>query len=62
MSLIHCQTDRRHFCVYMRFFIIFIMGVYNVVIHTGGLQATAFKHALQNLVVGPFCRFIFLSL
>ena len=41
---------------------IFIMGVYNVVIHTGGLQATAFKHALQILVVGPFCRFIFLSL
>ena len=41
---------------------IFIMGVYNVTIHTGVLQATAFKHALQILVVGPFCRFIFLSL
>ena len=27
MSLIHCQTDRRHFCVYMKFFIIFIRGI-----------------------------------
>lgn len=68
MSLIHCQTDRRHFCVYMKFFIIFIrrayyaktkfqefiftlitsgcmifiMGVYNVAIHTGELQAATF--------------------
>ena len=28
MSLIHCQTDRRHFCVYMKFFIIFIRRAY----------------------------------
>ena len=38
---------------------IFIMGVYNVAIHTGGLQAATFKPALHILVVGPFCRFIF---
>ena len=27
---------------------IFIMGVYNVAIHTGGLQAATFKHALHS--------------
>lgn len=41
---------------------IFIMGVYNVAIHTGGLQAATFGHALQILVVGPFCRFVFRQL
>ena len=28
MSLIHCQTDRRHFCVYMKFFIIFGCAIF----------------------------------
>lgn len=28
--------------------IIFIMGVYNVAIHTGGLQAATFSHALHS--------------
>ena len=28
--------------------IIFIMGVYNVAIHTGGLQAATFSHALRS--------------
>ena len=27
---------------------IFIMGVYNVAIHTGGFQAATFKHALHS--------------
>lgn len=27
---------------------IFIMGVYNVAIHTGELQAATFKHALHS--------------
>ena len=28
--------------------IIFIMGVYNVAVHTGGLQAATFSHALHS--------------
>ena len=27
MSLTHCQTGRRHFCVYMEFFIILCGGL-----------------------------------
>ena len=91
MSLIYCQTDRRHFCVYMKFFIIFIrrayyaknkisgihfypyhirlydfiMGVYNVAIHTGGLQAATFKHALHSFplewFIGLLCAFFIAS-
>ena len=86
MSLIHCQTGRRHFCVYMEFFIIlfyeegltmpktkfqefiftlitsgciiFIMGVYNVAIHTGGLQAATFSHALHSFPLEWFIGFL----
>ena len=88
MSLIHCQTDRRHFCVYMNFLqggltmpktkfqefiftlitsgcMIFIMGVYNVAIHTGGLQAATFKHALHSFplewFIGLLCAFFIAS-
>ena len=40
---------------------IFIMGVYNVAIHTGELQAATFKHALHSFplewFIGLLCAF-----
>ena len=45
--------------------IIFIMGVYNVAIHTGGLQATTFSHALHSFplewFIGFLCAFFIAS-
>ena len=35
---------------------IFIMGVYNVAICTGGLQAATFKHALHSFPLEWFIR------
>ena len=44
---------------------IFIMGVYNVAIHTGGLQAATFKHALHSFplewFIGLLCAFFIAS-
>ena len=44
---------------------IFIMGVYNVAIHTGGLQAATFKHALHSFplewFIGLLCTFFIAS-
>ena len=44
---------------------IFIMGVYNVAIHTGGLQADTFKHALHSFplewFIGLVCAFFIAS-
>ena len=45
--------------------IIFIMGVYNVAIHTGGLQAATFSHALHSFplewFIGFLCAFFIAS-
>lgn len=38
--------------------IIFIMGVYNVAIHTGGLQAATFSHALHSFPLEWFIGFL----
>lgn len=44
---------------------IFIMGVYNVAIHTGELQAVTFKHALHSFplewFIGLLCAFFIAS-
>ena len=44
---------------------IFIMGVYNVAICTGGLQAATFKHALHSFplewFIGLLCAFFIAS-
>ena len=44
---------------------IFIMGVYNVAIHTGGFQAATFKHALHSFplewFIGLLCAFFIAS-
>ena len=44
---------------------IFIMGVYNVAIHTGELQAATFKHALHSFplewFIGLLCAFFIAS-
>ena len=44
---------------------IFIMGVYNVAIHTGGLQAATFGHALHSFplewLIGFLCAFFIAS-
>ncbi|MFR7830490.1 MAG: hypothetical protein ACLU3F_03245 [Blautia wexlerae] len=41
--------------------IIFIMGVYNVAIHTGGLQAATFSHALHSFPLEWFIGFLWHS-
>ena len=41
--------------------IIFIMGVYNVAIHTGGLQAATFSHALHSFPLEWFIAFFIAS-
>lgn len=40
MSFIHCQTDRRHFCVYTKFFIIFIRRAYYAKNKISGIHFT----------------------
>ena len=56
MSLIHCQTDRRHFCVYMKFFIIFIRRAYYAKNKISGIHFYPYHirllklHNLQTIV------------